>query len=571
MSLSKLTKSYRSLVLLAFFFGAATVAMNLGLQSTSSYLIAKAAQHPATILLLWTPIVAVRFFGTARAGFRYVDRYFSHDVTLRWLRDLKTSLYRAIELKSSSDVKAYASGDLMTRVSSDIDNLQNLIVGLYEPLFIGGVGILLVLGIGLLINTGIAVALALMVLISGTLLAWSSSYLARVSSQALIDLRSRLSAMLVQALHGITDIWALNLVGHVDRDVRALQIRIQDAKARLARLSGFFSGLAVLLSWGGMWLLLQIGIIDVNHHHMRPILLPVVALTALASFEIVSSLPSAFQNAGGLHRAMARVTQISKVPVMREGVQRTSPAAGVPELQFQGVTARAANRAGEILTDVSFTLRAGQHTALIGPNGSGKSTIVTLAAGLVSCHQGRVALDHTALQDWDLEAASRELGVVNQFPYVFHTSLLQNLLIARPAVSRRDIDWAIDMAGMAPLVENLPEGLDTILGERGTSLSGGELKRLAIARVILKGAPILLLDEPTEGLDPLSARAVMESLMAWASQRTVLWVTHSLVNLDLIDDIMILAAGRVVGRGPRSQMMSHRIAEDLKRFAALPS
>lgn len=564
-----LTRSYRPLIFGAFCFGVLTVAMNLGLQTTASYLIAKAAQHPESILLLWVPIVAVRFFGTARAAFRYLDRYFAHDAALRWLRDLKTAVYQAIEPKSSQELKAYGKGDLMARVGGDVDRLQNLLVGLYEPLFISGLGLVLVLVVGLMITAPIAWALVLMLTACGALLAWTSHRLARFASRTLVDLSGRMSSVLVQILYGMTDIWAMNLTERAQQDVFTLQDRMLQAKRRLARLSGLFAGLTTFVSWAGMWVILQIAIVDVNAHHLRAILLPVAALLTLASFELVGALPGAFQEVGGLQRSIGRIADLAAAPSSDLTPKRATPAADVPAIEFQGVSLSGSNRP-DILRDVSFTLSPGRHIALIGPNGSGKSTLVHLAAALIPCTDGTILMDGTDLKHWDPDALRRELGVVNQFPHVFRTTLRQNLIMARPSASPEELNRVFAASGMEPLVQKLPDGLDTILGERGASLSGGELKRLAIARVLLKDAPIWLLDEPTEGLDPLSARRIMSALMQSAQGRTVLWITHATANLDLAEEIMILNQGRLVAKGPRSSMLDHAIVNDLTRFAPLP-
>jgi ATP-binding cassette subfamily C protein CydC len=542
--------------------------MNLGLQSTSSYLIAQAAQHPSTILLLWTTIVAVRFFGTARAGFRYVDRYFSHDATLRWLRDLKTAIYTALEPRDFVVLKGYSSGDLMTRISSDVDSLQNLLVGLYEPVFVAAIGILIVLAVGLLFNWRIAIGLMAMLLATGLVLAGASRYLSNRSAGMLVNLRSELSIYLVQTLHGLADVWALNLQSQAQRDIQTLQTRIRESKQQLARLSGIFSGLSVAVSWIGMWIILLVGVWDVNHHLLRPIFLPVVALLTLASFELVNGLPTAFLNAGGLARAHARVVELTNAPLEHVRDSRHIRSENNLELVFNQVSVQLDSRT--VLADVSFRLGPGERIALIGSNGSGKSTVINVATGLLPWQTGSVQLDNADVRRWNPEQLRQQFGVVTQFPHIFHTTLRENLLIARPSASAQEIAEAIEMTGLDSLLRTLPNGLDTVVGERGASLSGGEVKRVALARVILKKAPLILLDAPTEGLDPISERTVMRSLLEWAQPRPVLWIAHSLLSLDLADEILILDAGRVVAKGPPSQVRLHPIAQDIERFTALP-
>ncbi|NMP23091.1 thiol reductant ABC exporter subunit CydC [Sulfobacillus harzensis] len=570
MPLIKLTRRYRSLIGLAFLFGAATVAMNLGLQSTSSYLIAKAAQHPSTILLLWTPIVAVRFFGTARAAFRYLDRYFAHDVTLRWLRDLKTHLYQAIERETWSVLKGRGSGEILSRLGHDVDSLENLIIGFFEPVIIAILGLLMVLAIGLWLNPLIALGLTVMLVVSATLLSWSAFRMAKISRAQQVDLKGRLTAALVELLYGSTDIRALHLEGFAKRHVDQLQQRLHEAKRHLIRITGLFSATSLFVTWAGMWVVLQVSIMEAQRHQLRPIFVPVVALLALASFEIVSGLPSAFQDVSGLAQAAARIRELrSREESQSYGKGRSQKPPEVPALVVKDVSLVLGDRVQPILDRVTLTLAPGQHVALIGPNGSGKSSLVNLLASLLAYNEGSIQLDQTELREWDTEAARRLFGVVNQFPHIFHDTLRANLQLAAPDASEDALLEALRLSGMLALVNRLPKGLDTLLGERGTTLSGGEIKRLAIARAVLKNAPILLLDEPTEGLDPISERTVMEDLMQWASRRSVLWITHSAINLDLVDEVVVLMDGRIVDHGTPRQVASHPVAQSLLRLALL--
>lgn len=569
-----LTKSYRPLLIIGFLLAAGTVAMNLGLQSTSSYLIAKAARHPSTILLLWVPIVAVRFFGTARAGMRYGDRYYSHDVTLRWLRDLKTRIYQAVEPKRSNELKAYHSGDLLMRVGADVDSLQNLYVGLYEPLFVAALGTLIVLAIGLIIDPTIGLALMGMLIVSGFSLSLSALYLGRIASRTNVQLRSRLSTRFVEALHGMTDLIALNLAPQAHQELSSLLQQVQQVKQRLNRLSGLFSGLSLFITWAGMWLILEYGILQVERHQLRGILLPVVALLALASFEIVASLPAAFQDASGLKTAQSRITQLTQNSHGHDpslSPQRQAREVGVPELSLRGVNLTLGQPGRAVLKNVSLNLPPAHHVALVGANGSGKSSLVNLVSGLIAANSGTISLNGTPLELWDVQTWREHFSVVNQFPYLFHTSVRQNLLLANPQAPSEALHQAIAMAGLETWLASLPDGWDTLVGERGTSLSGGELKRFAMARAILKDAPILLLDEPTEGLDPISERTILGGMMGWAHHKSVLWITHNLVNLDLVDEMIIIDHGSIVEYGRPEQLADHPLVQQLSRQTLLPA
>ncbi|MCY0898492.1 MAG: thiol reductant ABC exporter subunit CydC [Firmicutes bacterium] len=571
MNLFRLTRSYRTLMIAALLLGSLTVAMNLGLQSTSSYLIAKAAQHPSTILLLWVPIVAVRFFATARAGFRYLDRYVGHDVTLRWLRDLKTALYQAIEPLNGVQFRAHHTGDLLSRLGSDVDSLENAVVGFMEPIVVALVGLMLVVAIGLLINPALALALALMLIVTGLVISGGSWHLSHLMSRQQVTLRSSLVSRVVEIIHGRADILAMNLAESVRQDIDGVQRDIDRAKRVLSRVSGLFNGLTLFVTWFGMWLILAAGIRAVQHHDLRPILLPVLVLTTLASFEIVGGLGSAFRDAAGLDEARKRVQDLlSSAPVDQGDGARKTPASTIPTVSFEDVTLALGSPSREILHHLTWELSPGRHVALIGPNGAGKSTVVQLLAGLTWPTEGLVRVDRTPTTAWDLEALRSHITVVPQFPHIFHATLRQNLLLANPSASDARLFDALHEVGLDALLDTLSQGLDTMLGERGTSLSGGEIKRLALARALLKDAPLLVLDEPTEGLDPVSARAVLTMLFTHRPKRTVLWITHSLANLDLVDELAVLDSGRILDQGPVARLVAHPVVRQLMRYQTIP-
>jgi ATP-binding cassette subfamily C protein CydC len=555
----------------ALLLGGLTVAMNLGLQSTSSYLIAKAAQHPSTILLLWVPIVAVRFFATARAGFRYLDRYVGHDVTLRWLRDLKTALYQAIEPLNMVQFTAHHTGDLLSRLGSDMETLENAVVGFLEPIVVALLGLVLVVAIGLLISPTLALALALMLVVAGLVISGGSWHLSHLMSRQLVTLRASLVSRVVEIIHGRADILALNLAESVRQDIDVIQRDIDGAKRLLSRVSGLFSGLTLFVTWFGMWLILEAGIREAQHHDLRPILLPVLVLTTLASFEILGGLGSAFRDAGGLDQARKRVQDLlNSAPAETGHGARTAPASTVPAVSFEDVTVALGSPPREILHHLTWELSPGLHIALIGPNGAGKSTVVQLLAGLTWPTEGLVRVDRTPTSAWNLEALRSHITVVPQFPHIFHATLKQNLLLANPGASDARLLETLHQVGLEPLLDTLSQGLDTMLGERGMSLSGGEIKRLALARALLKDAPLLVLDEPTEGLDPVSARAVLTMLFAHRPTRTVLWITHSLANLDLVDELAVLDTGRIVDQGPVVRLVAHPVVRQLMRYQTIP-
>ena len=207
------------------------------------------------------------------------------------------------------------------------------------------------------------------------------------------------------------------------------------------------------------------------------------------------------------------------------------------------------------MQDISFCSNAGKRIALVGPSGAGKSTIIRLALRFWDCTHGTILLDGQDIRQYALDDVRKMYSVVAQDTYLFNDTIRGNLLLARPKVSDDELEQVIEQVGLADYVHSLPSRLDTLVGQQGVRLSGGERQRLAIARALLKDAPILLLDEATAHLDPLTEREVLDTLDVLMRNRTALIVTHRLVAMERMDEIIVLDGGRIVERGTHSQLV----------------
>lgn len=546
-------------VVLALAFGAATVAANLGLMSTSAYLIARAAQHPETVLLLWVPVVGVRFFGIFRGVFRYAERYFSHDVTFRLLKEIRVHVYRLVEPLLPEGGDRLRNGDLLARLVADVDTLQNEFLGLRAPVAIAAAGLVLAGALAAWMHPWLAAVLVGCLLAAGFALPWMADRLARRGAARRVTLRAELSQHLVETMNGLTDVLAFGAedraaarLDGLQRDWRRLEVGLHRASGLTAAATAAFTHLTVAA-------VAAVGVFLVQAGRLPGILLPVAALLAMAAFEAVGRLPEAFETRGAIEEARRRLADLEGRHPGVEVAPVTEPVPERPRIVVRHVRFR--YRPGDpwVLRDVSLTLAPGRHLALVGPSGAGKSSVVAVLARLHEFQFGSITLSagdlpRVDIRRFDPEAVRARMAVVEQFPHVFDATLRQNLLVARPGATDAELRRALAIAGLETLVGGLPDGLDTPVGERGLALSGGERKRLAIARAVLKDAPILLLDEPTEGLDPALARRVMRSVLAWARERAVLWITHSVDDLDLVDDVLVMDGGRIVQRGPAARL-----------------
>jgi ABC-type multidrug transport system fused ATPase/permease subunit len=225
------------------------------------------------------------------------------------------------------------------------------------------------------------------------------------------------------------------------------------------------------------------------------------------------------------------------------------------------------------LQDLSFSLDPGKTVALVGPSGAGKSTLAGLLLRFWDYESGEIRLGGQSLKSFAQDEARAAIGSVSPDAYFFNATVYENLRLARRGATRRQVEDAARQAGVHDFILGLPQGYETIIGERGARLSGGERQRLAIARAVLKDAPVLILDEPTANLDVLTEQRVLEALHRWMRTKTSLWITHRLVGMERADEILVLDRGRLVERGTHAALIGgdglYRRLWDLQHRALL--
>jgi ATP-binding cassette subfamily B protein/subfamily B ATP-binding cassette protein MsbA len=278
-----------------------------------------------------------------------------------------------------------------------------------------------------------------------------------------------------------------------------------------------------------------------------------IFLTYLASLygpvETLAELGSSFANASARARRVFEL--LDSAEVIPEGsaslVMRSERAGGVGDVRFEAVTA-GYERGRPVLEEVTFVARSGETVALVGPTGSGKSTLVSLLPRFLDPWQGRVTIGGQDVRELSLSSLRSHIGLVLQEAFLLPISVAANIAYGRPKASRADVIAAAEAANADEFIRQLPEGYDTVLGERGATLSGGQSQRVAIARALLKDAPILILDEPTSALDANTEASLLVALERLMRGRTTFIIAHRLSTIRHADNIIVLDRGRVTGR-----------------------
>ncbi|MFZ5819345.1 MAG: thiol reductant ABC exporter subunit CydD [Chloroflexota bacterium] len=553
-------------VALSVLLGALTIGANVSLMGASAWLISTAALHPS-IADLGVSVVGVRFFGISRAVFRYSERLVSHNVTFRLLARLRVWFYQNLEPLAPARLMDYRAGDLLSRIVGDVQTLENFYVRVVSPPLVA-----------LVIGTGVSIFLASFypplaaVLIGfffllGFILPLSSLLLGRKPGKALIALRSELNARLVDGIQGLADILAYGRAGDHAAQIAVTARAYGSAQKRMARISGFHGGLAALVTNFSLWLVVYLAIPQVNNGHIPGPMLASLALLALASFEAVTPLPLAAQIWESVRAAAGRLFEIVDAqPAVGESREKRVESREqrvdgreerlLPTLQFSDLSFSYPGQTIPALQNISFNLESGKSLAIVGPSGAGKSTLVSLLLRFWEYSSGDIRLGGESLHGLEQDQVRARCAVVSQASHLFNTSVHENLRLARPSASREEIEAAARQAQIHEFILSLPKGYQTYIGEQGLRLSGGERQRLALARALVKDAPILILDEPTANLDPLTEKQALDTLFGVMRGKTALLITHRLVGLENVDEILVMEHGQIVERGAQAELLA---------------
>ena len=541
----------RSRFALAVLAGTAGTASAVALSGVAAWLIARASQMPDVVALGVAP-VAVRLFGISRSVLRYCERLVSHDTALRGMGVLRTRLYQALASARTDTVAGLRRGDVLARVGGDIDAVGDLVVRAYLPAAVAAVlGTATSLGVGV-VYWPAGLILAACLLLSGLGAPLATIRSARLSEQARQRQATELSAEVLAVLEAAPE---LTVSGRLPDSMRQAASR-EESLARLRDRAAIPAAIAAALDVAAMGIAvvgnLVVGVDAVATGQLAPVWLAVIVLVPLAAFEVTSTLGPASVQLVRSAGAACRIVEL--IETAESGAQASPTTRELPVPSTQGPRLRARNLAvgwpgGPIVADgIDLDLHVGRRVAIVGPSGIGKSTLLATLAGLLEPRGGSLTLDGVPLWRITRPDAAARVCLTAEDAHVFHTSVLENLRVARGDVSPVEAAELLRQAGLGDWLEALPDGVSTIIGTNATTLSGGERRRLLLARALAAPAPLMLLDEPGEHLDPATADRLVTDLLAAGTRegRGTLLVTHRLSALAHADEILIM------GRPPQA-------------------
>lgn len=539
---------------LGLLLGALAVGCSVGLMAVSGWLISRASEQPP-VLYLMVAVTATRAFGMGRAVFRYAERLVSHDAVLRMLADLRVSVYRGLERIAPAGLRAQRRGDLLTRLVADADALQDYWLRWLLP-----VGTAVLVGTGSVAFTawllpGAGAVLAAGLIAAGVGVPLVSAVCARRTERRLAPARGELATRVADLLTGTAELTVAGAIGGRKAAAKESDRTLTGIAARTAAVTGLGSGLSALLCGLTVVCAAAVGASAVAAGRLSGVAMAVVVLTPLAAFEAVTGLPQAVQYRQRVRRSAERVYEVidSPVPVTEPARPEALPSSPFP-LRLTGLAARHPGQEQDALRGLDLTLEAGRRIAVVGPSGAGKTTLAQVLLRFLDQHEGSYTLGGTDARAVDGDDVRRVVGLCAQDAHIFDSSVRENLRLARTGASEEQLREALAEARLLEWADGLPEGLDTLVGEHGERISGGQRQRLALARALLADFPVLVLDEPAEHLDLATADALTADLLAATEGRTTVLITHRLAGLEAVDEVLVLDRGAVVQRGAYAEL-----------------
>lgn len=554
-----LYKRHKWLLTLGVVLAIVTLLASIGLLTLSGWFLSASAVVGVAGVYSFNymlPAAGVRGSAIIRTAGRYFERLVSHDATFRVLQHLRVFTFSKLLPLSPAGLARFRQGELLNRMVADVDTLDHLYLRVISPL-VGALVVILVVIFGLsFLDSTLALTLGGIMLLTLFLLPPLFYRAGKPTGEQLTHLRGRYRQQLTSWLQGQAELTIFNASMRYREQMEQTEVTWHDAQRRQSELTALSQALMLLIGGLAVIAMLWLSAGGVGGNTQPGALIALFVFCALAAFEALAPVTGAFQHLGQVIASALRLTQIIE---QKPEVTFPQTKAAVPTqvaLRFEKVTFRYPEQAQSALSDISLPVSAGEHIAILGRTGCGKSTLLQLITRAWDPQQGAILLNEQPLSNLDEPTLRRTMSVVPQRVHLFSATLRDNLLLARPDASDAELSAVLEQTGLGKLLED--SGLNSWLGEGGRQLSGGELRRLAIARALLHDAPLMLLDEPTEGLDATTESQILDLLAELMREKTVLMVTHRLRGLARFNRIVVMDNGQIIEQGTHAELLSQQ-------------
>lgn len=536
-------------------FGFLGVTSGAMLLFISGYLITKSSLKPENIMIVYVPIVAVRAFSISRAVFLYLEQLQSHNFVLTILERMRTGLYDSLEPQAIALQAKYQTGDLLGVLSEDIERLQDFYLRTIFPATLG-LFVYVVLSIILgFFNLPFALFTLAMLGIVVFLIPYLSYKRLAHNYQSHKRLTHSLYARLTDVLFGRMDWLASGRTDEIYHNTREVNHQLNSIEAKRDKYQRY-RDLVVQLITGLFIVAMMYWTATMSHEQViQPTLIAAFVLMAISLTDVLDPISEAVERVPGDIDSIKRVHNVTSDSQAKALLKTADPQAieqpSSYDICFHHVSFRYEEHASNVVEDFNLSIPYGKKVAILGRSGSGKSTLIQLLSGLRQPNSGQITIGTT---NSDETLLGETIGLLNQKPHLFQTSIRNNLRIANEHATNEEIMAAVEKAQLKPLIDSLPNGLDTQMEEMGKRFSGGERQRIAFCRLLLQDTPIVILDEPTIGLDFYTEEKLLETMLDALHDRTVILVTHHLALVEQLDELIFLHDGKISLQGTHEEL-----------------
>ena len=557
--LSKYAKS----MILALFLGFMTFFCAGALMFNSGYLISKSASLPENILLVYVPIVLTRAFGIGRPVFRYLERLTSHNWVLKLTSELRLKLYNVLEKDAVFFKDKHQTGDILGVLSDDIDHIQNLYLRTIFPTIVGWLlYVVIVLALGYF-SWFFALVMLLLLGVLTILMPLTAMIVNGAKQEKQKAIKNTLYSGLTDNVLGVSD-WIFSQRGrdYVEQhDQEEGKLRnVNHHLANNENLRNFLVQLVVAAITVAIlcWTAFQFP----GDHGGAANWIAAFVLVIFPLGDAFTDMPGAAQETNIYEDSLVRLNNlsdnegqsISNDQAADENSQKLAASITAPvKFEVKNLSFRYDEQGPDVLEKLDLSISQGEKLAILGRSGSGKTTLIHLLRGDLKPVSGQILLNGVPVSDLG-ESISQFIGVIHQSPYLFRTSVRNNLKIGNENASDEELWDVLDRVGLTEMVMRLPDRLDTQVDEAGHRFSGGERHRMALARILLQNVPVVILDEPTVSLDPVTEQDLIETFVKELSGKTLIWVTHHLQGLSLMDQVIFIEDGELKLNGSPEQL-----------------
>ena len=541
-------------LVLALIFTFLTVFMNVGLLTVSSWLLASAALQPG-LTYLSLAIVGVRFFGVSRAVCRYFERYTSHRMAFQGLYGLRLWFYAHLEPLAPAILKRFGAGDMLGRIMGDIEVLQFFYLRTLIPP-VAAIAMTALVDYGAsTIDDSLVMPILMAALVLGVVVPLVVYAHNKQSLRAIGPQQGDYKALLSDTMDSLEDVISYGNENLVYKRIQQMMRHVDGHKGTIDR--GMNLGNTLFL--GGVQLtVVVVAIMAANAltGAWASVMVAVAAIGTQAWFESLQPMIAAVHHGAESKVATSRLIALANEPLPVVEPLEPKPFNPNRDITFTNVSF-GYDDAHTIYENLRLEIKQGQSIAIVGASGSGKTTLFNMLERLYD-YNGSIHVGDVELKDISMDTWRNALGTITQDTYIFHASFGDNIRLARPEATADELEQAIHRASLQNVVDKLSDGIHTIVGSGGHGLSGGERQRVALARLFLRNPQIVLLDEPLEGLDQVTRKALHRDLMHYVEGKTCLYITHQLEGLEQMDRILFMDKGEIVEDGTYEELIALR-------------